>query len=51
MNSEICECGKKRDQMNKTNWSRRTSKKRKIISNNSNIVKFFKTTISVKGKY
>lgn len=55
MNSEICKCGKKRDKMNKTNWSRHvnscTSIKRKIISNNSNIAKFFKITTSVKGKY
>lgn len=55
MNSEICECGKKRDKLNKTNWTRHvnscTNKKRKIMSNNSNIAKFFKTTTSVKSRF
>lgn len=46
MNTELCACGKQRRGLNNTNWIRHinTCKKRKFCSNNSSIVKFFKSS-------
>jgi len=56
MNStDICECGKQRGEMNKTNWNcnLKFCKIRKINSNNTNnsITKFFKTETRIAGKF
>lgn len=46
MSSEICAYGKQRGGLHITNWMRHinTCKKRKFCSNNSSIVKFFKSS-------